>query len=89
MKVHGGCHYTAKDEKKVDEEIDELERKIKAVSNMNIELPLRSYPTVYPLKTRYSKVFPRKKMTFWFKKKMEPVLGTSPEINGKSANNFY
>lgn len=36
--MHGGCHYTAEDEKKGDEEIDELERKIKAARYVNSAL---------------------------------------------------
>ena len=35
LKVHGDHQYTVEDEKKIDQEIEELERKIKAVSSEN------------------------------------------------------
>ena len=38
LKVHGDHQYTVEDEKKIDEEIEELERKIKAVSSEKLQL---------------------------------------------------
>ena len=35
LKVQGGHHYTVEDEKEIEKEIDEIERKIKAVSDVN------------------------------------------------------
>lgn len=38
LKVHGDHQFTVEDEKKIDEEIEELERKIKAVSSEKLQL---------------------------------------------------